>query len=453
MLRIILPLLLLLPAIASAITPRQAITDVPMRSGGIYYAYPVTADSLPPVPDGYRPLLIAHYGRHGSRWMLDYTQFDEVLDALSHADSLGNLTPRGREVLVMVDSIHRHALGHVGELTPLGVSQHKAIASRMFRRFPSLFSGVTPVEARSSIEPRCIVSMSAFTEALKELNPSLVIDRHATPSDYSGFIASSTPRQDLHKHKSARWRRDLAAFRDSVIPVDRIMSELFINPSLVDGISANRFIRFLHNISVSTQDTALDIPLHSLFTPDELYAIWQGINYNMYVQHACAAVADYSGPECAVPLLSRFISLIDSAAVSGDPAVALHFGHDTSLIRLLALMDIEGCSNVEADPARYAEAWQDWRVSPMGANLQVILFTPDSPVTSSPAADAFSLPSQLPTPYSSLPTPNSTLPTPLVLIRHNEQPVRIAGLPGGPYYRWSDLRDHWLSRIPLVTRP
>jgi len=60
--------------------------------------------------------------------------------------------------------------------------------------------------------------------------------------------------------------------------------------------------------------------------------------------------------------------------MKGTPAADLRFGHDTHLIRLLALMQIEGCSNQEADMEKFHLAWQDYRVSPMGANLQIIFY-------------------------------------------------------------------------------
>ena len=50
----------------SALTPEQ--------SGGIYYAYPYTTDSLAPVPAGFKPVYMSHYGRHGSRWAIDFSE-------------------------------------------------------------------------------------------------------------------------------------------------------------------------------------------------------------------------------------------------------------------------------------------------------------------------------------------------------------------------------------------
>lgn len=112
--------------------------------------------------------------------------------------------------------------------------------------------------------------------------------------------------------------------------------------------------------------------LYDLFEKEELFGIWQSVNYRMYICNANAPVNQGAAPESAKSLLKNIIESADRAIREGTPCATLRFGHDTNLIRLLALMQVEGCSNQETDPDRYYLAWQDFRVSPMGANLQLI---------------------------------------------------------------------------------
>ena len=70
----------------SALTPEQ--------SGGIYYAYPYTTDSLAPVPAGFKPVYMSHYGRHGSRWAIDFSMYEFVSDELKKAAAEGNLADK-----------------------------------------------------------------------------------------------------------------------------------------------------------------------------------------------------------------------------------------------------------------------------------------------------------------------------------------------------------------------
>ena len=94
----------------------------------------------------------------------------------------------------------------------------------------------------------------------------------------------------------------------------------------------------------------------------------------MYICNACAPVGQQAGPRSARSLLDDIVQKADAALQADAPSVDLRFGHDTNLIRLLALMQVEGCAHRETDPDRYYLAWQDYRISPMAANLQLIFY-------------------------------------------------------------------------------
>lgn len=387
----------------------------PGRSGGIYFAYPFTTDSVPPVPKGYRPVCISHYGRHGSRWALREEQYGEIVDVLVDEESRNNLTEIGKEVLAKVRRIATDAKGHTGELTQLGAEQHKGIAKRMMRRTPSLFADSARVRAISSVEPRCIVSMAAFSEGLKEENPRLKVVRTASPGDMS-FIAWDSPETKAFGSSRASWREDLKKYREKVVPTERLMKLLFVsNPRIADR---TEFVKTLHDIAITTQNTGVDADLLSLFNADELWGLWQAINYQMYVRHANSALGAGSGPRSARSLLADIINRVDAYLEGDGDAVTLRFGHDTALIRLLALMDIDGMARKEVYPDRYWSAWQDYRVAPMGGNLQLIFFRAEEE------------------------------DDPLVLILHNERPVSLPiEAASGSYYLWSDVRDHWQKQL------
>lgn len=80
------------------------------------------------------------------------------------------------------------------------------------------------------------------------------------------------------------------------------------------------------------------------------------------------------GPESACSLLEDLISRADSALESGNPAVDLRFGHDTNLLRLLALMGIEGADAAESEGEMFWRIWKEYELSPMAANLQLYFF-------------------------------------------------------------------------------
>ena len=57
-----------------------------------------------------------------------------------------------------------------GELTPLGAEQHKQIARRMYKRFPSVFKDSVWVDAKSTVVIRCILSMENELQELIRQN-------------------------------------------------------------------------------------------------------------------------------------------------------------------------------------------------------------------------------------------------------------------------------------------
>lgn len=418
--------LIIFPAAASASVADEIASD-PNRSGGIYYAYPVEADSCPAPPEGFSPVYISHYGRHGSRWAIKEWKYGVVLDEFARQRERGNLTPEGERVEAMVKALWADAEGNAGALTPMGERQHKAIAGRMAARFPALFTDSARVRVFSSVEPRCIVSMAAFCERLKELNPALRIDRTVSPGNMD-FIAFSTPEAKAAGSDTAVWRPHFNHWRDSVVNSRRLMKQLFRHPREIKA--PNRLMTLIHDIAIAEQNTTLRTGIMDIFTPDELFALWRVLNYEMYVKHACAPVTAQAGPHSARSLLRHIVAEADTALLGynsylsynsyNSPSVTLRFGHDTNLIRLLALMGVEGCDKAESDPDRYHLAWQDFRVSPMGANLQLIFYR------------------------------NSAGRT-LVLLRHNERPVRLTSLPAiaqdSYFYDWQLLRQYFRSLL------
>lgn len=99
-------------------------------------AYPTPTQKLTPAPANYKPFYISHYGRHGSRYLINPRDYSYPHEVLRSADSAGVLTTLGKDVLRRFEVIEREAANRYGELTPLGAEQHRQIAHRMYERFP-----------------------------------------------------------------------------------------------------------------------------------------------------------------------------------------------------------------------------------------------------------------------------------------------------------------------------
>ena len=350
---------------------KEEIMQSPEKMGSIYYAYPTPDGIRTPAPEGYSPFYVSHYGRHGSRWMTSDERYLEVIRVFDTFHEKSGLTALGEDVRLRLQKVWENARGRGGDLTSLGERQHKAIARRLYQQYPQIFRDSACISARSSTSVRCIMSMSAFSEQLKELNPSLRITREANRR-YMDYIAYTSPELEEFSSDSAAWRTGFRCYEESHIRPERLTATLFTNPQEVKD--PRGLMMGLYWIASDMQDVELPLSFYDLFENEELFNIWQSINYRMYICNANAPLNGGVAPESAKSLLKNIIESADHAIRKGTPCATLRFGHDTNLIRLLALMQVEGCSNQETDPDRYYLAWQDFRISPMGANLQLIFF-------------------------------------------------------------------------------
>lgn len=370
--------LFLICAAAMSATPlfgtkavESVISACPEKSGGIYYAYDVENDSVAPVPEGYKPVYISHYGRHGSRWPVNQKIYKTAGDFFQAQQLAENITSEGKAVWKKVTGCAGNAHGHLGELTGKGERQHRAIADRMIKRFPTLFES-GKVAARSSVEPRCIMSMMAFCDQLEENAPGIRISKHATPGDMD-FIHHNTADAKMNTGEDAPWMWEFSAYRDSVSRCRKAAAKLFKKVPETDSLAV--FMRSLYDVAISVQDIdSLDVDLLSIFDTDELAGLWKAGNYMQYASCGKAPVSLESGPESVKPLLAEITERADDMLTSGAVKADLRFGHDTDLLRLVSLLDIDGRGVELEDPEEVAEKWKNFEISPMGANLQLVFF-------------------------------------------------------------------------------
>lgn len=92
--------LLLTLGLAAQTSPLDEIQRNVLLSASQYTAYvdPAPDYQLTPAPKGYEPFYLTHYGRHGSRWLIDRYQYWDVMDVLERAHQQEALTPRGEQL-------------------------------------------------------------------------------------------------------------------------------------------------------------------------------------------------------------------------------------------------------------------------------------------------------------------------------------------------------------------
>lgn len=400
------------------------------KTGGIYYAGAYSPVKYTAAPAGYEPFYVSHYGRHGSRWLLAEREYADVLKIFEDADRAKALSAAGEEVYRKIMSICRDGAGRTGELSPRGFQQHAEIASRMFRSFPEVFRGIKKVDARSTTVPRCMLSMTAFCDKMKALNPEISFDfqANAQTSACLNFIGKSH-NPSIHKayidwisDENAAWRDVQKRFADAHLHPQRLTDMLFADRTYaekhVDGL---KLMTGLFTLASSVQNTGLDVSLYGIFEREELYALFVYFNFTYYACYGTYPPNKSRPAYYASVLLEDMLTLADSAAENRAPAAHLRFGHDASLMCLTGLLELEGCVSQETDPLKAAERWQTFRIAPMAASLQWIFYR------KKPSGDI------------------------LVRILLNEREV---GVPVEtsmfPYYRWNDLKRFYREKLEIL---
>lgn len=420
---------LLIALVCTAQTSLQEIRENPLKAGGVYYAYPVNDTNVTTlhqaaVPKGYAPFYVSHYGRHGSRYLISDNDYKWVIDKLTTARDAGALTPLGQSVLYRLDSVWMEAEGRGGDLSPLGVRQHKGIAGRLASNYPEIFlKGEIDISARSTTVIRCVLSMDAFCERLKELNPRLNITRESS-NRYMDYLNYHSSESNEFTGANGPWQEEYRKFRLTHTNPGRLMEELFSNPEWVyKNINPQELMWGLYWIAVGMQDIETPVCFMDLFTAEELFDLWQCVNYGFYVRDSNYAGNGGLVVANARNLLSNIINTAEQALAADSPSATLRFGHDGNLIPLAAILGLQGCYESVIDPDIFYRHFADFKIAPMAGNIQLVFVR------------------------------NKRSPKDvLVKIMLNEQDITVPEMgesTTAPWYRWSDLRDHYRKKWQL----
>ena len=387
-----------------------------------YSIYPDTVlPSLTPAPQGKTPFYISHYGRHGSRYIENRKGFDIPYKMLCSADSLNELTETGQMVLRNIRLIFTDTENHWGDLTSYGQRQHRGIARRMLQRFPEVFTGDAHVDARSTIVPRCILSMGSAMHVMAAMNPELRISMRASQEDmwYMNH-------QDPILRKNGMTSEATKAYNQFIEPRqhnERLMQLLFVHPDSVRGVVSDIWLNYyLIKMGLFQLNTHLNkhTYLTDIFTSEEIYRLWQWENVWWYIMHGACKLNGAHQPYTQRYLLKQIIADADSCIQLERPGAQLRYGHETVLLPLTCLIGINGF-DMETDNLNELEpsGWWASKVFPMGSNLQFIFYRKD-------IDDDDVLFKVL------LNEREATLPI----------PTDVA-----PYYHWKDFREHYLKKI------
>jgi len=356
-------------------TTVQELISTPEKTGGVNYAYPAHEIRLPtPAPDGYEPIYISHFGRHGSRYLVDDAEYKQLVDLFQQADSCDALTALGKDVNKRLIAIWGEAKGKGGELSPLGEEQLLGITNRMFNQHPGVFRKGSLLTAVSTTVGRCIHSMEIVSRRIAELNPDITVVQDADPR-HMEYLNHHTKEAVRFRYASDTWKEKYNQFEEAHVQPARMMNSLFSDLNFLnDKITPASLMRKIYNLAGNLQNMTMQISLFDLFVHPELFNLWQCSNYSLYVQYANAAENGGIMMENAKPLLKDIIDKASFYCTTNSFGASLRFGHDGNIIPLAMLLHLQDSYNSVSEPTQFFSAWSDFKVAPMSANIQLIFY-------------------------------------------------------------------------------
>lgn len=411
---------LLFSGMVFAQSSREDIKQNKQLSGSNYLAYPAPQKALTPAPKGEKPFYISHYGRHGSRFLIDSKDYSSPIATLKKAEEQGKLTELGCDVMYKLERMEAESNKRLGELTMLGAQQHREIAHRMYNRFPEVFRGDVHVDAKSTNVIRCILSMTNELMELTAINPRLQITHDASLHDM--YYMNFNDKQTFSKRKNDDTRTFNENFENHNIHPERLMRTLFNDEEYVQLYVHERDLMYkLFDLATAVQNSEVrhEFSLYDLFTDDELYTLWQRKNIGWFQEYGSNALNGGTQPFSQRNLLRKIIEEADSCMQYDRPGATLRFGHETMVLPLTCLLDLNGYGKTMTPDKLEENHWFNYRIFPMGANIQFIFYRK-----------------------------NAQDKDVLVKVLLNEEEATLPLTPvTGPYYRWTDVRQYYLKKI------
>lgn len=418
---IVANVLILLTCGVYAQHPKDDIKQNIRCSANSLMAYPGPQHKLTPAPPGKQPFYISHYGRYGSHHLLQKEEYETPYRVLDAADKAGKLTAKGQDVKRRLKKIHDNADDQWGELTPTGAWQQQMIAQRMVERFPTVFDGKGRVDARSTTVTRCILSMEQFLLQLIRLRPQFKISHNATHRDM--YYLNQQDRHLMMSRMDSVTTEQYRRFTRRYDKYNPLMRVLFNDMAYVkQHVDIKNLNDDLFKLASNMQNTELrqTITLYDIFSDNDLYCNWMKENAWWYINYGGCTLNGGKQPYSQRNLLRKIINDADSCLKLKNPSVQLRFGHDTDLLPLACLMDVNhwglATSRLESLGKK---GWSCYRIVPMAANIQLIF-------------------------YRSNPDDEDVW----VKVLYNEDEATLP-LPDddAPYYRWADFRSYYLKKL------
>lgn len=403
----------------------ELLDDV-RRSAGMNYALPVeTALQTTPPPAGKHPFYINHYGCPTSYYLEQHDSYETATKMLASADSLGMLTPLGRDVLRKVTLLLATGRQWSGELTEMGKQQARAMGRQLVGQLPELFTGEAVLDGRSIVQRNCLLTLGETMLVASRANSSQRFKasssyRHQSWMDPQDKLLEAIRKDSVTKARFNEFS-SLWAVDDS-----RLLGMLFNDAGYAKTIDGATLCRQLFDLAgfVQYADQG-DVRLYDLFTPEEIHRRWMLRNAWAYINYGgCLLSGGHQHYTQRKPLWN-LLHQCDSVMTLDYPVTHIRVTQQHVVMSLVCLLELNGYGVQTARlDSLESLGWVDYRIAPLGGSLMLIHYRSDK-----------------------------NDPDPLVRVLLNGREARLPiSTDCAPYYHWKDVKRYYLRKLYVYSR-
>ena len=142
------------------------------------------------------------------------------------------------------------------------------------------------------------------------------------------------------------------------------------------ALDANALMSQLLSVATGIQDMDFtpDFNLLDYFTAEECYDFFQSGNLYWYLAYGPAKETRGLMPYRMAPLLQNILDTADEALALPKESATLRFGHDTVIMPLACLLELDHWGNPVNNMADLANVYPDYRLIPMASNIQIVFY-------------------------------------------------------------------------------
>ena len=314
---------------------RADMMKEPYRTGAEYFMYPMERPEMTAAPKGYKPFYISYTGRHGARYAIKDEVYENVLELLRNSHDAGKLTEAGEDLYRRYEVFYPNVAYRGGDMVCC-LDEIRTLDDDFGFTVDTGRKYLPVLEPNGSKNPyRTVVP------ATKESKESAAAMK-ASRIDAKGFCS-----RYFNDVDSLERNYGMFTFEDN-------MRSIVMDIQCLDDASA--------------KDNMLDI-----FTPEELFNLWEVRNYNGYLFWGFSPLADNRSVTNNAAILKDIMEKAEKNFASGEIQMDLRFTHDTAVLPLVSFMRLNNFGAVVNDPDEVKNYWRSDQI-PMASNLQLIFF-------------------------------------------------------------------------------